>query len=395
MDQNKARSLLREGAILVLLDVPEGTEMGIDLKVWNTEENFRGFKMIPPGLHFIFYSCVSKTEDIAPRRGFFHNFKKSEFLVKKWNKGKEDLCLEEVDNKEVVGLKDNYIALDKFLGPYPFEIHKRWSALISHITTKVLDRHNPIQGKIMSAIELIPCSDADRPRGIKKTANLDSAGCSSSSSSDSNTTVNYTNATKRSRLSCPSDLEQILLPNLKPVPGSELRFTPFPSKVFPEGCTPSEITKHCLDLTYTLENMLTSYDEPSEIIGELQFCYVCFLVGHSLEAFEQWKKLVGLLCSCETAIKKYRQVFDLFVTVLEAQLREIPEEFLADIVANSNYIYVKLKNFFGVVEESDIDGRLKTKIDRFKNSIKNFLKWDFSFTEREDDDDAPVIVETT
>jgi A1 cistron-splicing factor AAR2 len=55
IDQDLARRLLLEGATLVFQNVPRGTEFGIDMKSWNTGENFKGVKMIPPGLHYIYY----------------------------------------------------------------------------------------------------------------------------------------------------------------------------------------------------------------------------------------------------------------------------------------------------------------------------------------------------
>lgn len=55
MDQNTAQTLLTQGAKLILLDVPTGTDIGIDMKSWNTGNNFKGIKMIPPGVHFVHY----------------------------------------------------------------------------------------------------------------------------------------------------------------------------------------------------------------------------------------------------------------------------------------------------------------------------------------------------
>jgi A1 cistron-splicing factor AAR2 len=55
IDQETAKRMLIEGGTLVFLNVPKGTEFGIDLQAWNTDENFKGIKMIPPGLHYIFY----------------------------------------------------------------------------------------------------------------------------------------------------------------------------------------------------------------------------------------------------------------------------------------------------------------------------------------------------
>lgn len=55
MNQILAQRLLVEGATLVMLDVPVGTEFGIDLKSWNTLDSFKGIKMIPPGFHYVHY----------------------------------------------------------------------------------------------------------------------------------------------------------------------------------------------------------------------------------------------------------------------------------------------------------------------------------------------------
>lgn len=130
-----------------------------------------------------------------------------------------------------------------------------------------------------------------------------------------------------------------------------------------------------------------------EILGELQFCYVCFLVGHSLEAFDQWKKIFGLLCSCKTGIKINRRLFDSFVSLIALQLKEIPEDFLTDIVTNNNFVYTKLRDLFRSIQESDVDAILKSKAERLKYSLTEHFQWDFGHLDSEDDEDAPVVVE--
>lgn len=132
----------------------------------------------------------------------------------------------------------------------------------------------------------------------------------------------------------------------------------------------------------------------TDIIGELEFCYICFLVGHSLEAFEQWKQIFSLFCSCELAITKYRKLYKLFVNLIDIQVKEIPEEFLADIVSNNNFVYVKLRNLFRSIQDSNVDGELKMKVERFKQSLTSTFAWDFSDLNVEEDDEAPVIVES-
>lgn len=55
MDPELAKKLFHEGATLVILDVPQGTEFGIDYNSWTVGPKFKGVKMIPPGFHFVFY----------------------------------------------------------------------------------------------------------------------------------------------------------------------------------------------------------------------------------------------------------------------------------------------------------------------------------------------------
>lgn len=138
MDQQTALKLFEKGGVFVFLNVPEGTVFGIDMKSWNTGEKFRGVKMIPPGVHYIFYSAANDSGDVAPRTGFFHNFRPSEMLVKKWDEKLEGMSEEPVSEEEIVRLKDNIKSLDGFLGPYPYNIHERWKTLSSNMNGKFL-----------------------------------------------------------------------------------------------------------------------------------------------------------------------------------------------------------------------------------------------------------------
>ena len=55
MNQAFANKLNEEGAILLVLDMPKGAEIGIDYNSWLVGESFWGFKMINPGFHCLFY----------------------------------------------------------------------------------------------------------------------------------------------------------------------------------------------------------------------------------------------------------------------------------------------------------------------------------------------------
>ncbi|XP_046436142.1 protein AAR2 homolog [Neodiprion fabricii] len=370
MDQELAKRLLVEGATLVLLNVPLGTDFGVDMKSWNTGEKFKGVKMIPPGFHYIHYSAVNEFGDLAPRSGFIHNFKKSEFLAMSWDAEKEDVSTEPPSEETVRSLKQNLTSLDQFLGPYPYDIWEQWKGLTNTIDDAVVERCTPVCGYIRSALELENCDDASRPRGGEAVEKR----------------------TRRSGLSA-EDREQQLLPQLKPRAGTELRLTKLPDKSYPDGATPAEITQHSLDSSYALEKMLAELKNPIEIMGELQLAFICFLVGQSLDAFEHWRKLVGLLCGADTAIPLRRSIYSEFLNTLEAQVACVPEEVLCDIVASNNFVYHNLRNLFANIESNDkVDGRLKTQAVRVRDRLTKKFLWDFTCLQDEEDDEAPVVV---
>lgn len=380
MNQDLAQKLFTDGATLICKDVPEGTEFGVDMKSWNTAERFCGIKMIPPGVHYIYYSATNNLGDVAPRSGFIHYFKKQEILVKKWDDPNQELIDDKNESNE--NIKANLKNLDRFLGAYPYETWDQWKNLSNKITEDLIIKLLPLSGIIRAALELIGFPD---PKPKEPSDGVESSDESSSQ------------APKRIRKSRQfTDVEKNdeLLPHLAPVEGTDLRFSALPDRNYPEGASPSEITRHSLDSTYVFQQLLGQHESVSDILGELQFSFISFLIGHSLEAFEHWKKLVGIFCSCDEAITKHIDIFSEFLTVLNYQLHEIPEDFLVDIVASNNFVYKSLRTLFRTLQSNDFSGRLKTKAKRFQEILTEKFSWDFSDILDEDEEDLPVVVET-
>jgi hypothetical protein len=46
---------VRRNCTLLCLDVPETTEFGIDYGSWSIGPKFKGVKLIPPGVHYVYY----------------------------------------------------------------------------------------------------------------------------------------------------------------------------------------------------------------------------------------------------------------------------------------------------------------------------------------------------
>lgn len=55
MNQLIANNLNEEGAIILVLNMPKGSAIGLDYNTWLVGDAFLGFKMINPGFHCLFY----------------------------------------------------------------------------------------------------------------------------------------------------------------------------------------------------------------------------------------------------------------------------------------------------------------------------------------------------
>lgn len=99
-----------------------------------------------------------------------------------------------------------------------------------------------------------PCSDALRPRGGD---------------------LIQRKKTGKTRFTVEEKEEQ-LLPDLKPKPGTELRLSQLPEKHYPDGATPTEITKHSLDSSYVLDivlDKLKQYDQ-----HQLYYFFIIYII---------------------------------------------------------------------------------------------------------------------
>lgn len=118
-DQQTAKHLLQTCACLIVEDFPQGSEFGIDLSIHYTGQNFMGIKMIPPGLHFVYFSFV-KDGLVVPRTGFFHYFESQEIMITKWDEQEENIILDRKDSIQMERLKSAFCGgfLDTKLGMF-------------------------------------------------------------------------------------------------------------------------------------------------------------------------------------------------------------------------------------------------------------------------------------
>ncbi len=127
------------------------------------------------------------------------------------------------------------------------------------------------------------------------------------------------------------------------------------------------------------------------MLAELQFAFVAFLVGQVYDAFEHWKQLVVLLCSCDVALVRRPSLYRALIATLHFQLRETPRDFFVDIISHDNFLTVTLQGFFARIGAAGgVDADLARRASQFAAHLTEFFAWDFN---AEDDGDPPAVVE--
>ncbi|XP_059886842.1 protein AAR2 homolog isoform X2 [Delphinus delphis] len=325
MDPELAKHLFFEGATVVILNMPKGTEFGIDYNSWEVGPKFRGVKMIPPGIHFLHYSSVDKANprEVGPRMGFFLSLQQRGLKVLRWDAVQEEVDLSPAPEAVVEAMRANLQELDQFLGPYPYATLKKWISLTNFISEATVEKLQPESRQICAFSDVLPVLSMKYTKD-RVEQNLPRCGTE-----------------------CKSYQEGLArLPEMKPRPGTEIRFSELPTQMFPAGATPAEITRHSMDLSYALETVLSKQfpQSPQDVLGELQFAFVCFLLGNVYEAFEHWKQLLNLLCRSEEAMVKHHTLYVNLISILYHQLGEIPADFFVDIVSQDNFLTSTLQN---------------------------------------------------
>lgn len=337
------------GSFLIVKDFPLGQELGIDYKSWQVGPKFLGLKMIPPGVHFVYVGVKG-----APRIGFFHNFQTKEILLKKWDPTSENFVEEEINQEEVDRYRASLQNIDGGLAPYPYEVYRNWYALTDFITENTLQRLNPIKGRISAQAELVTMETVY----MEDNQLNEKVGCSSRVDREHRTRTRF--------------VDQQGLPIMKIREGHEIRFQEIPQ-------LPISSSRAGIDYSDRLDRMISNLnDDWKQLLAECQYSFVCFLMGQVFEGFEQWKRLIHLLCSSITALQERNDLYMQFNRVLYFQLKECPEDFFIDIVSRDNFLTTTLSMLFANIRDASCAStELKRKSLTFKEYLTKTFKWDF------------------
>ncbi|KAG8373778.1 hypothetical protein BUALT_Bualt11G0060500 [Buddleja alternifolia] len=386
MDSETALEFVKRGVTLLLLDVPQYTLIGIDTQMFSSGPNFKGIKMIPPGIHFIYHSSSTREgSEFSPMIGFFIDASPSQVIVRKWDEKEERFVKLAEEEEERYSDAVRRLEFDKQLGPYTLSQYGDWKHLSNYITKDTIEHIEPIGGEITIA------GESELVGKFSKTT-MEKA---------------LAEQLKNSKFS-------------KPEEKSEKRscyYTAIPRVVKHKGMCVEELTSLNLDKTQLLESILAKEYGGNEdsLLAELQFAFIAFLIGQSLEAFVQWKVLVSLLFSCtEAPLHTRTQLFTKFIKVIYHQLKNGFQKDQKDIgctpegvsalldeswLSSDSFLHHLCKDFFSLVLEAPVvDGDLLSWTRKLRALLEDSLGWQFQQNSavdgiffEEDDEYAPVV----
>ncbi|EQC36779.1 hypothetical protein SDRG_05613 [Saprolegnia diclina VS20] len=334
--------------VLVCLDVPVGSEFGVDYEAFRTAERFQGVKLLPTGLHFVFYASSGDQDGI--RQGFFIHVNAGDVTLRKWSHETEELLpLTDARDAENLTRAVHGFQLDGNLGAYPQKHAKTWRRLSKYISANVLRR----------------C-------GITLGATIMPGDPDVMSTNEPSTLTPY-------------------FPNT----AQTARFTPLKKPALSRSA--AEVTLFHVDSSEHLHHVLAEHfsNDWKELLGELQLSFVLFLLISSLDALTQWKQMVWLLCSSEAAVESMPDLFIAFLKLMHTHLDQVGAEFFQDEVAQENFLQASLASLFEILHDDNLDPKLLTASRKLQSFLqqKFNLRFDvlgtFAFG---DDECAPAFV---
>ena len=166
LDPEMIERLYREGGFYIVKDLPVKTEFGIDMKSWNTGDKFLGLKMIPAGVHYIYYNVIGRDGSVSPRRGFFLHCKSGEVTAHRYDPNTEEI-VDDLSEEEKERIKANLRNIDGNLGAYPQDSWKKWLSLSGRITQERITRlqRREDESSLASTIDFTPLPKQKYPDG--------------------------------------------------------------------------------------------------------------------------------------------------------------------------------------------------------------------------------------
>jgi len=257
----------------------------------------------------------------------------------RWNPEIEDFfdeLLSDEVNRFTEGVQR--FEFDLYLGVYPDENFAKWCNLSMHVTESVLATLEPVGKKISAVYDTGVTGGVDSSKSHKPF---------------------YSS-----------------IPKLK------------------TALSPQETTQLNFDKSTILLELIQKHykEKPTEILGEVQFSFICFLLSESFDGFEQWKQIVNLLCSSDQALFVMPDLFCDFIEVLHFQLMQAPEDFFVDVISHNNFLDHALNSFFQLLDDPKLDSKLLQRSAKFRQYTEKRFGKTFTSELESGYEDAPVVI---
>lgn len=346
---------------VLLLHLPPSALAGIDLLSFTTTPRFRGVKNLPPGLHFIF---ASSDTSLSVRHGAWFYVSPGagapQVFIKKWDPSTEELVAEK-SQTEVLRWRANLGSIwNQSLTPYRQTVQSGetkeddavseestdWTSLTSKINATLLSRIcglNPDHWNLSSS--------SSAAQDLEYIPGVDTNG----------STVN---------------------------PEKELNFLPVDLKrTWRVGATGKERTDAAQDWSWALGDIIDNHcqgdnirSKETDILGEIQFCFLMILTLNNNSCLEHWKRLLSLLLTCRQAVQARVYLFIELLKTLRLQLSHIGdmEASMFDMnETNGGFLQALLRKFKKTMDE--LEGNWKMKLVQAFEELEDFLESEFGW----------------
>jgi hypothetical protein len=85
--------------------------------------------------------------------------------------------------------------------------------------------------------------------------------------------------------------------------------------------------------------------DPRNLLAEYQFAFIALVCAYNFEGFEQWKSMTHMMTHAAEAMKQlhHASLFLDYLSILQSQLRTMPDDFARDVLLGDNFVLVCLK----------------------------------------------------
>jgi len=398
LDPDKARELHNNGAAVLLLDVPVGTRVAFDQMIVMVAGAFKGWKMVPPGAHYLSYNAASRTGDFAPSVSVLCFLAGQQVLVRRWAAAQELLLpLEDEDEEQRFIEGFRRYDFDSGLAPYSLQTFGQWRALMAHVDEAAVKRLAPTAPNASVTAEGDPA--AGRPPTAAE-ATLHAQLASGRPSGEKTSSAGESKSVGR------------------------CRYTQLPRLQKAAGLSAAQLTAQNMDKSELLRSLIVKQlrGQWQQLLAEFEVAFASFLYGQSLEGFAQWRDILSLAMSCEdAAVGDLLPLFVDLLRTLHAQLAVAipvqgssaaeaqpdadsqaaagsPADAVGGLIEDllpSSFLQQSIGGFLAILQEVGAPAPLAVEGAHLKELLQSRLGMSFDMLEMgaSDDEDGPVVVE--